>query len=52
MADKKKKQVRYRVTDKRDYIVFGVTKVDAGNLVPENVKVEDWLVDAGWVKEE
>ena len=51
MADKKK-QLRYRVTDKRAYIKFGDVRVDAGNLVPTDVDVEDWLVDSGWVVEE
>ena len=50
MADKK--NPRYRVTDKRAYIKFGNIQVDAGNLVPIDVEVEDWLVDSGWVVEE
>ena len=51
MTDKKK-QLRYRVTDVRDYIKFGDIKVDAGDLVPPGVEVETWLVDSGWVVEE
>lgn len=47
-----KKQPRYRVTDKRDYVNFGGTTVEAGHLVPKDVEVEAWLVDVGWVKEE
>ena len=47
------KEPRYRVTDKRDYIEFpDGTKVQAGNLIPKGVDVEDWLVDVGWVVEE
>lgn len=46
-------EARYRVTDKREYIVFADgTKVKAGNLIPKKVQVEAWLVDAGWVEEE
>ncbi len=47
-----RKQPRYRVTDKRAYIKFGDVQVDAGDLVPVGVEVEDWLVDSGWVVEE
>ena len=47
-----RKQPRYRVTDKRAYVKFGDVQVDAGNLVPVGVDVEDWLVDVGWVVEE
>ncbi len=50
MADRK--QPRYRVTDKRAYIKFGDVQVDAGDLVPAGVEVEDWLVDSGWAVEE
>lgn len=46
------KKTRYRVTDKREYINFDGTIVEAGDLVPKEVEVEEWLVDAGWVKEE
>lgn len=49
MTDKKP---RYRVTDKREYVVFGGTIVKAGNLVPKDIEVEAWLIDAGWVEEE
>ena len=51
MADKPATKIRYRVTDVRPYIVFGHTKVDAGNLVPEKIVVEDWLIDSEWVEE-
>ena len=47
-----RKQPSYRVTDKRAYIKFGDVQVDAGDLVPAGVEVEDWLVDSGWVVEE
>jgi len=47
------KEPRYRVTDKRDYIEFpDGTRVEAGNLIPKDVEVEGWLVEAGWVVEE
>jgi hypothetical protein len=50
MADTKKP--RYRVTDTRAYILFdGDTRVDAGNLVPKDVEVEDWLIEREWVVE-
>ena len=42
---------RYRVTDKRAYIDFNGTIVEAGKLVPKDIEVEDWLVDVGWVEE-
>ncbi len=47
MADKK----RWRVVGK-DYIMFpnGV-RVDRGQLVPVSVKVEQWLIQSGWVEE-
>jgi len=53
MADKKPKNVkpRYRVTDVRPYIKFGQLRVDTGNIIPKKVRVEDWLVDCGWVEE-
>ena len=53
MADSKQKKVkpRYRVTDVRPYIKFGLLRVDSGDLIPKKVKVEDWLVDVGWVEE-
>ncbi len=53
MADKPAKNVkpRYRVTDVRPYIKFGQLLIESGNLIPYKVKVEDWLVDVGWVEE-
>ncbi len=44
-------EIRYRVVG-RDYVKFADgTKVRKGNLVPKDIEVEDWLVDAGWVEE-
>lgn len=44
---------RYRVTEKRAYIVFpDGTQVKAGHLVPKDTEVEDWLIEAGWVEED
>ncbi len=53
MADKPAKSVKpiYRVTDVRPYIKFGLLRIDSGNIIPKKVKVEDWLVDVGWVEE-
>ncbi len=53
MADNKQKKVkpRYRVTDVRPYIKFGLLLIESGNIIPQKVKVEDWLVDVGWVEE-
>lgn len=46
------KEPRYRVTDERDYVNFDGVIVESGGLVPKDIEVESWLVDAGWVKEE
>ncbi len=53
LADNKQKKVkpRYRVTDVRPYIKFGQLRIETGNIIPKKVRVEDWLVDAGWVEE-
>ncbi len=53
MADKPAKSVkpRYRVTDVRPYIKFGQLRVETGNIIPKKIRVEDWLVDCGWVEE-
>jgi len=42
---------RYRVTDVRAYINFDGVVVASGNLVPKEIEVEEWLVEAGWVEE-
>ncbi len=45
-------EIRYRVVC-RAYVKFADgTKVEKGKLIQKEIRVEDWLVDVGWVDED